>query len=122
MAQVALIQVSETRADPFRTDELARGLRRELWRRGLAADFVSLPPSGGPGMASGGLVVSLFSGPAAAALAEEVCRWLSEGEGRAVKVTAGRESIELAAGGDEGRRGLVGWLLRHGCGAEGEAG
>ncbi|WP_106398009.1 hypothetical protein [Actinocorallia populi] len=123
MAQVALIEVSEPDADPFRRDELARRLRRELWERGVAADFVSLlPPPGGPGeaMASGALAVPLCSGSAAAALAEGVCRWLAAGEGRAVRVRAGTGSVELTRGAGECRRSLLEWLLRHGCGAEPE--
>ena len=36
----------------------------------------------------------------------------------AAHATAGAESIELTEGTDEGRRSLVGWLLRQGCGSE----
>ncbi|GAA2726235.1 effector-associated constant component EACC1 [Actinocorallia aurantiaca] len=121
MAQVALIEVSEAYADPFRRDELARRLRRELWDRGVVVDFVSLPPPpGSPGtvMASGALAVSLFSAPAAAALAEGVFGWLAAGEDRAAKVTVGAESIELSAVTDAHRRGFLLWLLGHGGGPE----
>ena len=126
MAQVALVEVFEAHADPFRRDELTRWLRRELSERGVVADFVSLlPPPGGPAgaaapMASGALAVSLFSGPSVAALAEGVFCWLAAGEGRGVRVTAGGEGIELDGCGAEQRRLLVGWLLRHSGAADRE--
>ena len=123
MAQVALIEVSEPDTDPFRGDELARRLRRELWDHGLAVDFVTLlPPPDGPGraMPSGALAVSLFSGTTAAVLAEGLCRWLAAGEGRAARVRAGTGSVELTEGTAEGRRSFLAWLLAHGCGAEPE--
>lgn len=116
MTEVALVEVSETYADLFHRDELARRLRRELSARGVVADFVSLlppPDLAGAGMAVGALAVSLFSGPSIAALAEGVFCWLAAGEGRGVKVTVGVESIELTEYGAEYRREFVIWLLRH---------
>ncbi|MDL4816265.1 effector-associated constant component EACC1 [Actinomadura opuntiae] len=116
MPGIAITEIQERHADAARTDEICRGLRRELSERGVPVmPLEAIPPPGaksGAATSIGTIATVLASSSVTTAFVKGVFAWLGAREGRTVKITVEDRSLELSHPTREQEHRLIEWLTR----------